>query len=220
MLLLWSLLCPQLPWLVLLVADPSGSLTVVGSGRGASGGGNFCSGNGSVQLSFGLDAGGFLVQRRLGVRQRLAVQAGVHRVQGVHVPLGADGVLDGVCLRTRYVPQKVRVPEVSPRLKRRVHLGERPPPRRGPFDVGSGQGVKRSVLRLGKGARPGLNRVVCYVHSVHAVAGSEGIREPPGAKPSAGDVAYVERVVERGSLVPSALVPRLPAGLCPLCFQF
>lgn len=186
-----------------MVADPSGCSTVTGRGRGpcgsggggGDGGSRFRSGNGSVQLLLGLDAGGFLVQRRLGVRQRLAVQARVHRVQGVHVSLCADGVLDGVSLGTRHVPQKVCVPEVSPSLDRRVHLGKRPPSRRCPLDVGGGEGIERAVLRLGEGARPGLDRVVRYVHSVHAVAGSEGIREPPGAKPAAGDVAYVETVV-------------------------
>lgn len=145
-----------------MVADSRGCPTGAGSGRGpsGSGGSRFRRGNGPIQLRFSFDAGWFLVERRLRVCQRLTVQAGVHRVQGVHVALGADGVLDCVRLRTRDVSQKVRVPEVPPRLDRRVHLGERPPPRRGPLDVSGGQGKEWTVLRLREGARPGLDRVV------------------------------------------------------------
>lgn len=213
-----------LPGFVVLVAsDLRGRSSVVGSrdDHSRSGGsflrrGGFLSGYGSVQLRLRLDAGRLLVQRRLRVGQRLAVQAGVHGVQGVHVTLGTDGVLHGVRLRPRYVPHEVRVPEVPPSLQRGVHLRERPPPRRGPLDVRGGQRVEGSVFGLGEGPRSALDGVVRDLHPVHAVRGSEGVCDPLGAETATGDVVHVERMVERGGLVPSASVPRLPAGVCPL----
>mmetsp|Transcript_7996 Transcript_7996/g.22824 ORF Transcript_7996/g.22824 Transcript_7996/m.22824 type:complete len:310 (-) Transcript_7996:263-1192(-) len=160
----------------------------------------------------GLEHGGVVVHGPAGRVEQDPVQRAVVRVQRVHVPLRADGVLHRVALCALDVPYEVRVPEVSPVLDGRPQCVRRHPAAHGALDIIRLQAEEGRVLLRRQPLRHAVAQIVLDSHAIDVVHWPVRVRDARRLEALLRDVRDVER---RRPLLrhEHVAVPRLPARL-------